>query len=290
MLTQKDKEFIYDKSIKNHPGYILDDWFKNNISIDDIENFIKENKDPHYRIIYNLNNLNISNNIINEFKFNINNNTAYIKIPTFRIIPPKNLLNFCNRLKSNNQITNIILDLRNNGGGNSLYVDTFFKKLYGINMFNYIKYKWNKNIKKLWRNSEDIIDKLISYNTLYHNKLVKNMKKTNEDIYTEIETWKKINKPTNLLNKKKIYILINENCFSSCLICIDYFKLINKNILLVGENPTGYDTDYTEIIDFVLPSQVGRIVIPSKKIIGKIRKSFEKYHPDIKNIPKNILH
>jgi hypothetical protein len=53
MLTLLDKEFIYNKSILNHPSYILDKWFKKHINVNNIERFIKKNNDPHYKIIYN---------------------------------------------------------------------------------------------------------------------------------------------------------------------------------------------------------------------------------------------
>lgn len=244
------------------------------------------NKDPHFKIIYNTNLLNNVNNNKYDFSYILNNSkkSIYIKIPTFRIMATKNLLNFCKKIKYNKEITHIILDLRNNGDGNSLNTDEIFKKLYGLEMLNYIKYKWNKNIKKLWRNSKDVVKRLTSYNTKYHNNIIKNMKKSNKDIYIEIPNYKKIKKPINFLKNRFIYLLINKNCYSSCLICIDYFKLVKNNIFLVGINPMGYDTDYTEIIDFILPSKIGRIIIPTKKIIGKIRKSGERYYPDIKNL------
>jgi hypothetical protein len=40
MLTVEDKEFIFNKTVLNHPGYILDNSFKNNLNIDNIEKFI----------------------------------------------------------------------------------------------------------------------------------------------------------------------------------------------------------------------------------------------------------
>jgi hypothetical protein len=40
MLTVEDKEFILNKTVLNHPGYILDNSFKNNLNIDNIEKFI----------------------------------------------------------------------------------------------------------------------------------------------------------------------------------------------------------------------------------------------------------
>jgi hypothetical protein len=272
MLSYEDKKFIYDKSISIHPAYILDELFKKNIDKDNIEEFILQCKDPHYLITFNLNKINTASNF--NFIYELNNNIAYCKIPTFTIISPKNLLNFLNKIKNNNHIKNIIIDLRNNGGGNSVYAELIIKKLYGLDMLNYVNYKWNKNIKFIWRKSTDLIDRLISYDNKSYNKLINNLINTDEDIYITKPKINKVNKPVNLLKNKKIYLYINENCGSSCLNCIDYFKIIKKNIILVGDNPTNYSTDYSEIIDFILPSKKARLIIPTKKIIGRIRISY----------------
>lgn len=289
MLSLEDKKFIYNKSISIHPAYILDDTFKKNINIDNIEKFILHNKDPHYLINYNLNKINTVSNF--NFMYKINNNNAFCKIPTFTIKPPKKLLNFLNKIKYNKHITNIIIDLRNNGGGNSIYAEIIIKNLYGLEMLNYVNYKWNKNIKFIWRKSTDLIDKLISYNNKSNNNLINNLINTDDDIYIHIPKVNKVNKPNNILRNKKLFIYINENCGSSCLNCIDYLKIIKKNIILVGDNPTNYSTDYSEIIDFILPSKKARLIIPTKKIIGRIRKSGERYYPDInlKNVNLNII-
>lgn len=39
-------------------------------------------------------------------------------------------------------------------------------------MYNFVLYKYYKNIKKLWRNSSDIIDILTIFNTKYYNNLI----------------------------------------------------------------------------------------------------------------------
>ena len=165
MLSIKDKIYIYNKIIQNHPGYILDE----NFNINNIEEFMSNNKGPHFTINYNKQILNMKNNISLEFKYYIDNNNAYIKIPTFQLVASNDLLKFCNNIKHNKQITNLIIDIRNNRGGNSDYADILIKKLYGIDMYNYVKYKWNKHIKILWRNSNDVINKLINYNNKYYN-------------------------------------------------------------------------------------------------------------------------
>ena len=146
-----------------------------NINIDNIDEFILDYKDPHYLVTYNLLNSKINTISNYNFTYEVNNNIASCIIPTFTIKPTKNLLNFpplhhigCkgrlrSKIKYNKHITNIIIDLRNNGGGNSAYAELIIKKLYGLDMFNYVNYKWNKNIKFIWRKSTDLIDRLISY-------------------------------------------------------------------------------------------------------------------------------
>ncbi len=286
-LEVQDLNFIQQKIIDNHPAYILDPSFKRKLhSCTDILSFIKSQKDIHFYIhLYNepLEESNLSG----SFDFSLEDNIPYIRIPTFERCIPEDLLRFTKSVFRNKDIQEYIIDIRGNTGGNSLYVDRFFRAIYNQDMMNYIYYKKYKNVTIHWRNSEDVIKRMqynyYEYGDETKKEFINILRSSEDDIWSiNMDTDKFVPYPYDILENKKIYIVIDRDNASSALDLIDIFKIAHPNyIYLVGKESTNYDTDYMDTMSFKLPSRKGELVIPMRKIEGRFRGNGDRYNPDI---------
>lgn len=286
-LTKEDIDFIQNKIIANHPGYILDSTFRKSLhSSPNILTFIQSQKDIHFYVRF-YNEVLPSSPLSNSFDFSIQDNIPYIRIPTFERCIPEDLLRFTRNTFRNKSIQDYIIDIRGNNGGNSLYVDRLMKHIYNQEMMNYIYHKKYKNVSIHWRNSPDVI-KRMKYNYTKHGdetklEFIDILKNSQQDIWSiNMSDSKTLPYPPNILENKNIYIVIDRDNASSALDLIDMFKIAHPNkTYLVGEEPTNYDTDYMDTMTFRLPSKTGELVIPMRKFEGRFRGNKDRYYPDI---------
>ena len=76
-----------------------------------------------------------------------------------------------------------------------------------------------------------------------------------------------------------VYVITPGRCASACLDALDVFTRF-PNVRLIGA-PTSADSTYMEVRSQLLPSQRGRIVVPTKIWMGRPRRSGEVYAPHI---------
>jgi hypothetical protein len=286
-LQLHDITFIQNKIIDNHPAYILDPTFKRRLhSTNDILSFIKSQEDIHFYIHF-YNEVLEESTLSGSFDFSIEDNIPLIRIPTFEKCIPEDLLRFTKSVFHNKNIQEYIIDIRGNTGGNSLYVDRFFRYIYNQEMMNYIYHKKYKNVTIHWRNSEDVIKRMqynyYKYGDETKKEFINILRSSEEDIWSiNMDTNKIVPYPHDLLENKIVYIVIDKDNASSALDLIDIFKIAHPNqTYLVGEESTNYDTDYMDTMSFKLPSRTGELIIPMRKIEGRFRGDKDKYYPDI---------
>ena len=76
-----------------------------------------------------------------------------------------------------------------------------------------------------------------------------------------------------------VYVIVPGQCASACLDAIDVFKLF-PNTVLIG-SPSSADSTYMEVRDPALPSGMARGIIPMKMYVDRPRGNGEFYAPDI---------
>jgi len=300
-LTNEDKKFIFEKIKLNHPAYLLDREFKENLNRLEATNkspyqFIHSQKDEHFDLyFYGSSKSDSELEFKPEFSWEIKKENAYITVPSFENkIPPKLFL-FCNQIKQNKDIKNIYIDIRGNTGGNSGFANALFLSLVSDNIFKYTIWKKSKSVYTLWRKSDDVIKLLEKYAKMYEDEnakiLASKIAKSKDPFYKQknesSESFSylspQVKKEYASRDAKRFYILIDKHNISASLDFIDLFKISgNPNVYLLGNEPTGYDTIYNEILSFNLPSKKGALIIPCKAIMGQIRGSGERYYPDMK--------
>lgn len=141
-------------------------------------------------------------------------------------------------------ITNVAVDLRNNGGGNSLVADEFFKYL-NIDSFKTGSYDWRLGCFML-KTSPNIV--------------------TNE-------------KYEDLLFNGKLYLLTSNYSFSSAMLFAEFVK-DNGLGTIIGEAPGNDPNGYGEISVFRLPNS-GAIVQISTKHFRRVDNKNGLIEPDI---------
>lgn len=180
----------------------------------------------------------------------INTNTFYLRLPTFNH-SAKSMLD--SMLLANHdsliETPNLIMDVRDNGGGDDVTYSTIIPYLFTnkIKQINNSIWSSPDNIAKF----EAILNNP-SYpetNKNYIRKLVRDLKASPNTFYKK-ENYT-INLKKVLTNPQKIMILINKNCASSC----EEFLLVakqSKKVTLLGENTMGV-LDYANVHTLDLP-------------------------------------
>ncbi|MFM7376603.1 MAG: S41 family peptidase [Erythrobacter sp.] len=81
------------------------------------------------------------------------------------------------------------------------------------------------------------------------------------------------------LFKGPVYVVVPGQCASACLDAVDVFKLF-PNTILIGA-PSSADSTYMEVRNPPLPSGMARGIIPMKMYVNRARGNGEFYRPDI---------
>ncbi len=221
-----------------------------------------------------------------EFKI-LNNKFCYLKIPNFLV----ENIGITDSLMATNKkfietIPNLIIDLRNNGGGSNitfskilpfLYTNTFVRDGYSIrssknNIKEYINYYNDTTFPQTIRTSfQNIINKL----------------KAQPDTLVEIVASTETKFDSIYANPKKIFLLINEKCASTTEQLIMYAKQ-SKKVVILG-NPTAGSVDYNDInSSTILPCNFLKLYYPMSRSnrVDTIRSKNSRLKPDIElNIP-----
>jgi len=223
--------FMYrgNHSLRFSPNYILsngilgDNWFKTSLK---------------KKVSYNLNN---SNTL--EFKI-LNDSTSYVRIPSFSGGLSAKIDSFYMAIDAQIQSKPyLIIDVRNNGGGSDRNASPLLKYIYTKPFAEDIVdlYVTEGNIKmwELWY--EKINTDTINYNKEVRKKFLDNINKMkkaplNSFLLKDKDT---IKRDKVLSYPKKVVIIANKYCASSCETLLFWAKESDKTIL-VGENSGGY--------------------------------------------------
>ena len=286
--------FCIEKIKANHPAYIIDKTFHNDINkvkaLTLLKTFIKNYNDPHFGLLLN-NTKSLKNDKNNENNKSIMKSSSeyeFIHIPSFdnARFNKQHILEWCRKQRNITSNKPLIIDIRYNSGGNSYNAELVIKALYGLKMYKWVNYQINKNVKILWRNSIDNRSRI--KNDYGWINLYQNMKKNPNDIYIQNLEFIDINEePKSILKHRQIFVFIDNSNISAALDFLDMIKIIN-HAKLVGNKKTGFDTNYMDINRFNLPQNMGLLWIPMKYYDGRIRKSGDYYKPDISIT--NFLH
>lgn len=180
----------------------------------------------------------------------INPNTFYLRLPTFNHHVKENLDSIL--LANHDRLIttpNLIIDVRNNGGGSDITYADVIQYLYThpINMVNNSILSTPDNIAKF----EAILNdpQYPKQSKTYIRKLVNELKAHPNTFYRKKDNTLKLKKT--LANPKQIVVLINGGCASSC----EEFVLAakqSKKVTLMGDNTMGV-LDYANIHTLDLP-------------------------------------
>lgn len=189
----------------------------------------------------------------------------------------------------------VVIDLRHNNGGSSLWSSLLAQRLWGQSAVRDEILGMFRNTQVWWRASDG--------NLAYMEEMVQRVRANGHERVADqlirirqgmkaaaanmrpyfIEDPKEIYAPVDATPippfKAPVYVITHGGCVSACLDALDIFTRF-PNTRLIGA-PTSADSNYLEVRRRTLPSGQGTIVIPLKVWVGRPRKSGEVYQPDI---------
>lgn len=236
IVYMRNHSIRYNSRFSLKEGILGDSWFKTSLN-----NKINHATDINYGYDYKI----------------INDSISYLKIPTFSGNETAKIDSLYkasfNKIK---KTPYLIIDVRNNGGGSDSNVEPLLEFIYtnkiktdkldlyvtenNINVWN----KWYKAVKKdtLNYNKERV--------KWFKNRL-DNMKKAKPNSFISISKGGKKSRIFKPNSVKKVAVLYNKNCASSCETLLFDAKQSKKTIL-VGENSGGY-VGYGEVNGVMTP-------------------------------------
>ena len=188
----------------------------------------------------------------------------------------------------------VVLDLRGNSGGSSEWSRKLASILWGESA---LKAQSPKSEAIDWRVSPDTIAYLDDAEIEFRkngevevadwlSKATKDMKAardTGQPLWRETEQGvgdEPVGGATPSTDfKAPVYVINWGLCASACLDANDFFTRFD-NTKLIGA-PTSADSTYMEVRSVPLPAGPGRLVIPSKTYVGRVRAWGQIYEPDI---------
>ena len=224
-------------------------------------------------------NVNEESSILHYLK--INDSTNYIKIKSFDGSQLHKIDSFY--IKHNEEILNrkyLIIDLRDNGGGNDAAANKLLEYMYTKPFFddNVSYYVTQDNITKYERILNDWENDSINYSResidLLKNQIDR-MKQVplNTFLPMSIEKDNNIKLDTILPFPSKIAVISNKNCASSCETVLFWAKESDKTII-VGDNSAGYvgfgDVEGIETPNFKFKLNLTKTVYPNQRKFEKI--------------------
>lgn len=218
---------------------------------------------------------------------------AWISLPTF-VLNKDQEKDLQEIFKQGEAIRNsqvIVLDLRGNMGGNSVYGRQVINFLFGMDYTNQKLSVFYQPLFVDWRAS------IGNFNYLKETLRKNDTPATRARTDTFLEAFQKsvdqglpffrakeptANVPPVTLPAPTLPLLVvvmDHSNFSSTLIFIDELKAMTDHLVLVGEE-SGADTVYGEIRRINLPSGRGLMALPMKIFGGRVRGNNESYKPD----------
>ena len=187
----------------------------------------------------------------------------------------------------------VVLDLRHNQGGSSMWSEQIASALWGSEQFKYGRYELHKNTQVWWRTSKGNTDYLGDVVASYDkaSPWYQWLKTTHESMqaayekgehyYVEIPAAERQAMPKNASKfTTPVYVIVPGQCASACLDALDSFKLF-ANTQLVGA-PSSTDSTYMEVRLETLPSGFAKVILPIKVYVNRPREKGFYYQPDIK--------
>jgi len=225
-----------------------------------------------------------NNEIGKNFSFGINKNYAVLNFKSFSDLEGFKtfLKNMFSDLKENN-IKNLIIDIRDNSGGNSELGDELFKYLLSEPYSQYQKtiVKYRGTHKQTLKNKTNTEDEAVQTT----------LQKPSGDIET-------INKSLSLTNPKEaserfngnVYLLISGQTFSSASDFANAFKYYKAGSV-IGEETGGFVVSPGEIVEIQLPNSKLFFNLSSTKDfgIGTTEKDWHGVIPDFRVLSKDAL-
>lgn len=233
----KNHSIDYYSNFELRNGILGDSWFKTSLP---------------GRISYNINN---GSKV--EFR-EINDSTNYLRIPSFSNNQYA-LLDSVYKRADRDILSkpNLIIDVRNNGGGSDRNVYPLLKYLYTrpFREDNVDLYVTKDNIK-MWEswyldNSKDTLNYNKKYQEDFLNEINKMKKAPLNSFLPRTDSTEQVIFDTVLRYPNKIAIITNKRCASSCETLLFWAKESDKTII-VGENSGGY-VGYGEVVSIPTP-------------------------------------
>lgn len=189
------------------------------------------------------------------------------------------------------RVLKILFLLLINGGGDSTYGSNLIDSLFGKKYADQKRCLANRLVFVDWRASQDnlaYIDTLLNNDkNLWLHQVAEGIKQSiaqgkhyYREHYTTSCSTKNITKKS-LHVTAKIMAIIDAGNFSATLDFIDELKLMDSNVVLIGQQ-TGADRLYIEARTVPLPSGLGSFIFPIKGYRNRPRLDNQPYVPDVK--------
>ena len=194
----------------------------------------------------------------------------------------------------------VVVDLRRNGGGNSVWSARFAAALWGSDRVRRLAEARTASQRVWYRATPD--------NIAHFRNIVETFTAKKE---TAIASWAATHeagmraalgagKPYYIANEdapaaaanpqadrpgdppaftRPVYVIVPGDCASACLDAVDVFKLF-PNTKLIGA-PSSADSTYMEVRSQELPGGLARVIVPVKLYVNRPRGNGEFYRPDI---------
>lgn len=195
----------------------------------------------------------------------------------------------------------IVIDLRENQGGDSAWSRQFASALWGKNRVDRLMQAYSPNTDVWWRASKDNIDYMQSMVQRYvsenradsaawaqrHTSGMQAALAKGEYFYVQSSTAPKATTPVPtgalpedpVVLETPVYVIVPGQCASACLDALDVFTRFD-NTKLIGA-PSSADSSYMEVRIKALPSGLARVVIPNKVYVNRARAAGQVYTPAI---------
>jgi hypothetical protein len=190
----------------------------------------------------------------------------------------------------------IVLDLRFNQGGSSLWSKNLAERLWGKPQLDKVLKSYFAKTQTWWRPTPGNLAAVKQFSTtlkaqgdketasyvnmfipLFEAAIKKDAKWLIEPDSPEAADGAREVEPASL--KTAVYVIVPGQCASACLDAIDYFKRF-PNTKLIGA-PSSADSTYMEVRAVNLPSGMGGTIIPMKMYVDRPRGNGVYYTPDI---------
>lgn len=194
----------------------------------------------------------------------------------------------------------VVIDLRRNGGGNSVWSRNFAAALWGEDRVRRLSAARSANERVWYRASPDNIAHFRHIVDEFTNKKELKIASWAAGHEAGMRAAQAAGKPYYVANEdaepaaanlaadlpgdppaltRPVYVIVPGNCASACLDALDIFKMF-PNTRLIGA-PSSADSTYMEVRSHYLPGGLARVIVPVKLYVNRPRGNGEFYTPDI---------